>query len=75
MAGGSGSGAKDGARVGVKAGAKAGVNAGSQGWESRLGGAASELRGVFESKVAADTSAGKGVGDVGNYILFPSSLY
>ena len=69
MAGGSGSGAKDGAKVGVKAGAQAGVKAGSQGWESRLGDGASELRGVFESKVAADTYAGKGAGDVGNYIF------
>ena len=73
MAGGSGSGAKDGAKVGVKAGAEAGVKAGSQGWKSRLGDGALELRGVYESKVAVDTYAGKGAGDVGNYI-FPLTL-
>ena len=52
----------------------------SQGWKSRHEGAVasgaggSELRGVYESKVSVDISAGKGGIDVGNYI-FPFALY
>ena len=38
------------------------------------GAGGSELRGVYESKVAVDISAGKGGIDVGNYI-FPFALY
>ena len=33
------------------------------------GAGAPELRGVYESKVALDSYAGKGAGDVGNYIF------
>ena len=76
-------------KAGAQAGAKAGVKAarlqdcksgGSsfesfERFESFEGFESFERFETFEGKVAADASAGKGDGDVGNYILFPSSLY
>ena len=73
---------KAGAKAGAGAGAKAGVKAARlQVWweqlrELRVVRVVRELRGLREVReVAVDVSAGKGDGDVGNYILFPSSLY